>query len=65
MTDHLKKWYNKQDGCRSRHVSERDFPSVKIVLPTENNFEPILIKVEKRNYLSLEEKEEKRGDLRD
>ena len=25
MNDHFKKWYNKQDGCRSHHVS---FPNV-------------------------------------
>ena len=38
---------------KNKFLPERNFPSVKIVLSTENNFELIRIKVKKPHYLAF------------
>ena len=38
---------------KTNFYTERDFPSVKIDLSTENNFDPICRKEEKPHYLAF------------
>ena len=39
--DQFPKYHNKKKSEKTNFYPKRDFPSVKIVLSTQNNFEPI------------------------